>query len=355
MNHLKHEKARVLFILTGGTFCSKANDDNGELTAHADEAKEVILQWYAASEHAAKYPAAFDTVCPMNTLSENMTIEKWNLLLDELRKYPLSEYDGVIIAHGTDTLAYTSSLLSLALKNIGVPVYLVSSQFPLDREETNGYDNFAACVELICRHTFSDGVFVPYRNNDKVVYVHHGSHLRQCENYSDEFFSNDAVPLSHLCAMEDGSRVFSPKGEPLLPSIGSLQDSVLSLMPFVGIRYDRYSLDGVRAVIHKTFHSETVCAEKNEETDSYKSDSILWMIDRCKQKNIPLYISPCRDEDMLYGSSGDAVRHGALPVHGMTAEMAYVKLLIAVNLYRDEKDVTTFMKRNICGEFIHKL
>ena len=118
-----------------------------------------------------------------------------------MKKYDFSKYDGVIILHGTDTLAYTASLLSILLAGISIPVFLVSSQLPIYKQEANGNDNFRTAVEHIVKG-IRPNVYVAYRNDDSQngktiseMYIHYASHLLQCPNHSSNFYSSDMILL----------------------------------------------------------------------------------------------------------------------------------------------------------------
>ena len=119
----------ILLILTGGTICSFSNS-NREQSADTKKAQTVIVENFrkSTSVYSSEDCVAFNPISPLNMLSENMNINSWNTLINSLKEQNFSSCDGVIILHGTDTLAYTASLLSLLLAGITVPVIMVSSQ-----------------------------------------------------------------------------------------------------------------------------------------------------------------------------------------------------------------------------------
>ena len=104
---------KILLMMTGGTICTMINA-NGHLSANTAAAVPLLVEHYRRESDT---DTQFEVLSVMNILSENMTFARLNLLLDAFRqnRAKLDACDGVIIAHGTDTLAYTSSLLSLAL------------------------------------------------------------------------------------------------------------------------------------------------------------------------------------------------------------------------------------------------
>lgn len=340
---------KILVILTGGTICSSTNE-KGERYSDAGNVK--IIGVYKAGNSPFSKTAHFDTMIPVDILSENMTVSTWNTLLDTFRtKVNWSDYRGVIVLHGTDTLAYTSSLLSIALAGVPIPVCMVSSQLPLDHEGTNGHVNFRAAVELIMNGIVPN-VYAVYRNSDGILYAHYGAHLLQCANYSNDFFSIDAMKIADPENAKLEGKPFETD-ELYLNRIEQLEPCVLQLMPYVGINYDSYDLNGIRAVVHGTYHSETVCVERKLGAGDYSSFSILHLMDRCKEYGIPLFLTPCSPTAYKYESTGDILANGASNISGMTNEMAYVKTLIGCALGFGNKELAEFVNRSINYEIVY--
>lgn len=356
---------KILIILTGGTICSFANE-NGEQQADTSRAETLIVKNFRASDSKFRDESAvsFYTRRPLNVLSENMTVKHWNTLISKLRRYNFSKYDGVIILHGTDTLAYTSSLLSMLLAGIGKPVFMVSSQLPLYERESNGNDNFKTAVEHIVRG-IEPNVYVAYRNdyveinqNRSVMYIHYGAHLLQCQNHSNNFYSFDMTPI------EEGEffkGVAAPSREALLYEIGRLKNCVLKIEPYVNIDYSRYSLRGVRAVLHHTYHSSTMAVNpyhsdvtlENEAKINYGRDSIMHLKKRCDAAGADLFIEPCdKKRTYRYATTGIVLRSGAFAIYRTTAETAYVKLLIGCAMGAKGSELENFVNTEINGEFI---
>ena len=220
----------------------------------------------------------FDSISPINTLSENMTIDKWNQLISALKKVDFSQYNGVMILHGTDTLHLTAALMGVLMKDLGIPVMMVSAHRILSDPESNGVDNFAKSVSLIKRLNAAGmgGVYVVFRNMNGISYVHHATHLEECADYSEEFYSADMIEFDKM--MEEWDAVGVDGWSVDITSMNELQDTVLYIRPYVGINYDRINLYGVKAVLHGMYHSCTV----NTEGDG--STSAMSLLKRCNEK-----------------------------------------------------------------------
>ncbi len=343
---MMENQAKILLLLTGGTICSFGDEQGNRRDVDIQKAKALLLQYFEESDSPCAHEK-FEVVTILNTLSENMTIPKWNELLRFLQKRELSTYRGIVIAHGTDTLAYTSSLLALALSKVEVPVFLVSSQLPLNQSGANGNENFRRSVELICAG-IHPGVYVVYRNEDGRCLLHHGGHLVSSGDYSNDFYSRDAICLTEelnydkICRQRNGNGID-------LCRIGELKSDVLRLEPYVGLNYEQISLKkGIRAVVHGLYHSATACigGTKEEQDSPY---SLLPFLARCREAGIPMVVTPCPGE-AVYASAVWMMEAGAIPVYGMTKEMVYVKTLLAGALGYPCEKLLSFLTEDVCGE-----
>lgn len=323
---------KILLILTGGTICSYENSD-GKRATDAESAKYKIISEFRKSDSPFN-GVEFDTVMPLDTLSENMTVNKWDILLDELRKVERDKYNGIIILHGTDTLAYSASLLSLVMSEKNLPVCLVSSHSPVDCEGTNANINFRTAVELIV-NGLKPNVYAVYQNSDGKIYLHYGSHLLQCGNYSNDFFSKDMIAVDDIEAVCTESKAFETDRN-LLSEIKELNSKVILINPYVGLDYNSINLNGVSAVVHTTYHSQTVCVEGG--TSSFSEFS-----EKCKKQGVSLILTPCDKNSYSYVSTASALENGVIPVSGMTNEMAYVKTVVGCSLGIKGQELAEFL------------
>lgn len=345
---------KILLIMTGGTICSRMTGT----TLDSDTGYAVPLLVDRLKNDG--FDAEFEVAQIMNTLSENMTPRRYDLLLDYFRslgKDKLRNLDGVIIAHGTDTLAYTSSLLAIALAGFLLPVFIVSSNHTLDRPEANGHANFRAACELIKRG-FGRGVYVPYRNSDGIVYLHRGGQLIQCANFSSDFFSRDMLPLSAArpyavalpyepdCAEMPLIRMKRPLG------------GVLMLTPYVGLDYSKISIDGIGAVLQRSYHSYTACVDKLPD-GSASEYSALRLIARCNDAGIGFWLGGVPETEGLtsgtYSTTAELIQAGARPVLALTDETAYAKLMVASSMGLGIDETDEFLRRELAGEKIRPI
>ena len=340
---------KILVLLTGGTICSTVNA-KGE--RDSDVGSVRIVEAFRHGDSPNAKTADFDIIAPLDVLSENMTPDTWNRLLGCFRsQVDWERYCGIIVLHGTDTLAYTASMLSIALAGAPIPICLVSAQLPLVCKDTNGHANFGASVDLILGG-IAPNVYAVYRNMNGTMYIHYGAHLRQCESYSNDFYSVDAMEMRDALSAAHACRPFENDAR-LYEHEFSFSSCVLKLTPYVGMDYAMLSLQGVRAIVQETYHSESVCVERSGGEGAYSSASLLWLADRCKELGIPLLLSPCSSQSYRYESTGDALRRGVIALYGTTAEMAYAKLLLGCALGYDGEKLVSFAQKSINYEFIY--
>lgn len=306
-------KKRLLFLLTGGTICSFGNAA-GVRDVNLDAAEPLLLQM--AGKEAENF--IFDVRRPLDTLSENMTVEKWNILLHFLQNTDLSPYAGILIAHGTDTLHLTAPLFSALLQGTGKPVCFVSADRPPDDPLSNAPANMQGAVALLSKLSSAgrscDGGYAVYRNSDGILYVHRASEIRQIENGSSDLFSRHMTPLSDVPEEREKQ---AENGIPALFRIRELRDNVLVIHPYTGLRYSRILLDGVSGVLHLTYHSGTCCTE-----------NVLPFLERCRKTGTDFYLWPCDSRHYDYASVTPLLENGAIPLAEETWEHWYTSLLI---------------------------
>ena len=129
-------KKRICLIHAGGTI-GMVKGENGYYPKEGY--LETILDTIADLKADAMPDVDFYEMSPLLD-SSDMAVDDWNRIGKELAKrYDL--YDGFVILHGTDTMAYTSSALSFMLENSNKPVILTGSQIPLCEIRSDGRDN----------------------------------------------------------------------------------------------------------------------------------------------------------------------------------------------------------------------
>ncbi len=326
---------RILIISTGGTICSRLVSRHRVLAPDISEST-LMTNLYADEKYASLSGGIFENSGYSDKiLSENMTVDKLSNLISHIRSFDLDLYSGVIILHGTDTLAYTASLLSIFFSDTPIPIALVSGDAPPDMACSNANINFASAVDLILSQA-PPNVYVPYKNENEAVKIHLASRLMQSPSFTSNFYS-----IGGDFDFEVASRARKPLS--VKPDV--IESSVLLIQPYVGLDYTRISLDGVSAVAHTSYHSGTFCTDGG-------ACSFIEFTKKCHQMDIPVFVAPCKLGENQYDSVYVALEKCSFTPLYMTAQALYAKLVIAssLKLKSDEREI--FVKEKFNSELI---
>ena len=132
----------ILLIATGGTIASKTTENGLAPQISSEELLDYVP--------AARTFCTIDAIQILNIDSTNIQPEHW-LLMAKTVQENYDKYDGFVICHGTDTMAYTSAALSYLIQNSPKPVIITGAQKPISMEITDAKTNlldslrFAAC------------------------------------------------------------------------------------------------------------------------------------------------------------------------------------------------------------------
>ncbi len=126
------QKKRILLLATGGTIASRKSDNGLKPQITPEELIEYIPQ--------VKEICDVEAVQLLNLDSTNMEPSHWKLMVHAIREH-YDDFDGFVIAHGTDTMAYTAAALSYMVQNTKKPIVITGAQKPIDLEITDAKSN----------------------------------------------------------------------------------------------------------------------------------------------------------------------------------------------------------------------
>jgi L-asparaginase/Glu-tRNA(Gln) amidotransferase subunit D len=339
---------KILVVFTGGTIGSAVAD--GTINTSSKAAFTLLQRFEERCIEASAIH--FDTLQPFEILSENLVPTAWKLLIEAINSAQQDKYDGIIITHGTDTLAYTACALSFYFHALKKPILLVSSDYPLDNSSGNGLANFMCAVEFI-RQEIAYGVFVPYCNAGHAMQIHRGSRLTCSLQLTGDFFSVqnnsfmqfDGRSFSFINGRSQSSQNGTAIHLTLKPEFSN---RILMVKPYPGLDYCHFNLDGVEAVLHDLYHSGTACA-----TELWGNQhSLVEFLKVCRDNNIPVFLAPASKLENAYQSTRNLLEHGAEMIWNMSIEAAYVKLMLAAGNYSGKHEMINFINLDIAHEHI---
>lgn len=190
----KKDLPKVSLVQTGGTIASSVDYDTGGVKPARD-----LLDFKNFAPEVEDI-CKLESTAPISLLSENIGVKHWEMIANEV----VGAFDkgarGVVISHGTDTMAYTSSALSIMLMDLPGPVVLVGSQRSSDRPASDAKKNLLdAC--RVCTKGDLMGVYVLMHGSisDDISLLHRGDTVSKLHtSRRDSFQSIDRLPVGFV-------------------------------------------------------------------------------------------------------------------------------------------------------------
>ena len=332
---------KILLISTGGTIASKIDYRTGgvypaltaaELNAGVPELSEI---------------ANIDTEVLFSEYSENLLPEHWIKIAEKLNSYSRSEYKGIIVAHGTDTMQYTAAALSFSLSGFPKPVALVGSQRSSDRPSSDAALNLISAVRFLVE-TDTNGIFVVMHNSisDDDVACHWGTRVRK--NHTSKRNAFQTIGGSPVFIVKkdtiEKNPLFSPLKKTYSPKI-NFDNQVMLVKYYPGLdpKLIDYAINsGYKAIIF-------------EGTGLGHVGKVMYeSIARAKRKGLFIGMtSQCIDGIVrmtVYDSGRDLMNLGVVPLGNMIPETALVKAMWALGNTKDINEMEKIMQENIAFE-----
>ncbi len=303
---------KIFVIFTGGTIGSRVKD--GWISTDR-ETKFELIEGFKATD---KRNIEFVCIQPYFVLSENLSAKELNLLFSAYKEAEDSDADGIIVTHGTDSIQFSAAALSLVSKNCK-PTLMVSANYPLDDPRGNGWDNFSAAVDFI-EQNCGRGVFVSYKNPDGGHYFHAGHRVVSFLEGDDRLYSMNHTPYAEYV---DGEISILDKTAPIKrvsPCPLTEDSGILCISALPGDRFG-YSLDGVRAVIIRPYHSGTVATENLSFADFCR---------RAQSLDIPIFLVNA-PKSTTYDSAKLFRELNIIPLPNTTFSEAYMRIWFGIS------------------------
>ena len=334
---------KILLLSTGGTIASKIDYRTGAVTPAltASDLNDAVPE--------IANIANIDAEVLFSEYSENLQPEHWVETAKKIESVANSDYKGIIIAHGTDTMHYSSTFLSFALSGLKIPVVFVGSQRSSDRPSSDAALNLIAATRLIAE-TDAKGVYIVMHHNesDDTISCHLGTRVRKnhtskrsafetvgndpaflilnekiIKNFTSEFFTeqsfNPRLEIDTKVALVKYHPGYEPKQIDALIDLG-----------FKAIIFEGTGLGHVGNTMYD------VVKKANQH------GLFLGMTSQCIDGRVKMTV---------YESGRDLLEMGIIPLENMIPEVALVKTMWALGNSEDKDELKKLLLENIASEF----
>jgi L-asparaginase len=325
----------ILLIYTGGTIGMIKTSSGSLQPFNFDNLKEQIPE-------LAKIKVQLKNVSIKNPIdSSNMDTNVW-IEIAQIIESNYSQYDGFVILHGSDTMAYTASCLSFMLQNLAKPIILTGSQLPIGIARTDARENLITSIELACEA----------KNPEVCIYFEYklmrGNRSTKINANNFEAFESPNFPILAQAGVSIDYTTIDYKAisEKLIVQ-KKLDSSIAIIKLFPGIQ--QRILKGIleqnaKAVIIESFGSGNL---PNED----------WFIDLLKEaitkQKIIVNITQCLVGSVTHGmyeTSSSLEKIGLISGKDMTIEAATTKLMTLLAQDKSTEEVKTLFKKSLAGE-----
>jgi L-asparaginase len=332
----------ILLIYTGGTIGMMEDPESGslipfdfaQLRVHVPE-----LRRFDCNIEAVSFDEPID--------SSDVNIESWQRMA-QMVEVNYNHYDGFVILHGTDTMAFSASALSFMLQNVAKPVIFTGSQLPIGQIRTDGKENLITAIEIASGT--ENGA--PIIQEVCVLFQSKLFRGNRTHKYSTENF--DAFESANLPALaEIGIHIhyrhdllLRPKGPLTIRKSFDDHVAILKIFPGISKTYVEgiLALPGIKAFVLETFGAG------NGPTDTWFLDALRHATSR---GIIILNVTQCNKgmvEQGLYETSSAFEKIGIISGGDMTTEAALVKLMYLLGLNYSASDMKRILLESISGE-----
>lgn len=318
-------------ITTGGTIASIPSN-NGLIPKISG--KDII-----SLMPELKNICTIDTLELLNIDSSNISKKHYILMLDTLEKN-YDNYDGFVITHGTDTMAYSSSMLACAIENLSKPVVFTGSQLPLKAKATdayrNLYDAFLAASDNVYGVFLAFNGDIHYGDSVKKVYSENFTGFLSINNKTAGKSDNNKIIWNKLYKNHNIKPVFNKNISEkvfVLKMIPSLKPDIIDVlinMGYKGIIIEGYGAGGV----------PTADCENN----------FIPALQKAIENNVAVV---CATQCLYDGVHLDkypagilSEKYGAISSKNMTLEKTLAKLMLGIGNNMNLKELKKYIENN---------
>lgn len=343
---LKKDKSSILLIYTGGTIGMK--EDPTIQALRPFDFSQILAEVPELAKFACRIDSyTFDPLIDSSDVEPSLWIS-----LAKLIESRYDEYDGFVILHGTDTMAYSASVLSFMIEGLTKPVIFTGSQLPIGMPRTDGKENLISAVEIAAAKNKDGYALVPevcvYFDN--VLMRGNRSSKINSDNFR-AFRSENLPPLAEagINIRYNTTLIRKPDSWSLKPTFHKHLDtrvSILKMHPGITPDVVRHILCSpeTRAVIIETYGAGNAPSKE-------------WFLSTVKEATgmgkILVNVTQCiagRVNMDIYATGKSLKEAGVINGYDSTTESALGKLFYLMGLFEDNMLVKSMMELDLRGE-----
>lgn len=325
-------KKKILLLTTGGTIASLPGGDG--LEPHRSEVMEREL-----NQLRTYYDITVDDVICLD--SSNIRPEEWQLIARRIFE-ERAGFDGIVVSHGTDTMAYTASAVTFMLPNIDLPVVFTGSQLPLADMLSDGPDNLRTAFAMAA--SGYPGVFLAF--DRKVMLGCRAVKVRASgfsafesvnARYAAQVSNRGLVVDTRVLPEVHGEAALRPEISQsvfllkLTPGLNPAVFEMLAAMGYRGIVIEAFGLGGVN-VLHKGLRGIRRAVE---------GGISVVVTTQCLYDSANLEV---------YQVGSKLLELGVIQGRDMTSEAAMTKLMWAIGQGMNPEEISKLFQNNLSGE-----
>ena len=336
---------KVTIVSTGGTIASRVDYRTGAVrpALTANDLYSVVPELSEV--------AVVEADILFSVFSENITPQHWSEMAKHAANYIKKGVDGVVIAHGTDTMGYSAAALSFALQNLPAPVIFVGSQRSADRPSSDAATNLIGAVRAAAYAPFAEVALAMHETiSDTTILLHRGTKVRKCHtSRRDTFKSINASPLARVegekITMLTENYIKRNKNRKLVLK-SEFEEKVALIKFHPGLNpaiIDWYVDNGYYGIVLEGTglgHVGRYCFKSLER--AIKKDVLVAMTSQCIWGRINMNV---------YDQGRDLLALGVIPLEDMLPETALVKMMWVFGQTKDVQEAKRLLKTNIAHEF----
>lgn len=335
---------KVLIIYTGGTIGMINDPESGALKPFDFESL------YASIPELKQFDYELETYSVEEPIdSSDMNPELWSDIATTIFDN-YANYDGFVVLHGTDTMAFTTAALSYMLPGLKKPVIFTGSQLPIGQIRTDGKENLITAIEMAGMTDMSGNSVIQEVALYFEFQLYKGNRVTKISTFNFEAFKSYNYPLLAQAGtnikIDHNSLYRSQKEELELITNFNSKIALVKLFPGMPIAPVRslFDFSQVEGVILETFGNGNSFSSPEFEkmiADYMEAGGVVLNITQCAQGNVVLG---------LYQTSVHFKRLEVISGRDITTEAAVTKMMYALGQTTDQKERIEVLSQNICGE-----